>query len=188
MACELLVPWPGIEPTSPALQSGFLTTGPQGKSWQRYLDSLYFTLKSISWVRLLELKYLNQGVQTFLRCLLEPSNYYLGGIYQFMSSRAVWECSDFITSYPEVTFVIFKSVLILPMKGNYASLDSWLVLGLGRGKFKRSLVHLCQHVRKCSKSDGGMLSGLRRQLEGALTEQTGNNLSIKKDGVSNKLY
>lgn len=73
------------------------------------------------------------------------------------------------------------------MKGNDASPDSWLVPGLGRGKFKRSLVHLCQHVRKCSKSHGGMLSGLRSQLEGALTEQTGNNLSINKNGVSNKL-
>ena len=31
-ACAILVPRPGIEPTSPALQGGFLTTGPSGKS------------------------------------------------------------------------------------------------------------------------------------------------------------
>ena len=31
-ACGFLVPQPGIEPTPPALQSGFLTTGPPGKS------------------------------------------------------------------------------------------------------------------------------------------------------------
>ena len=31
-ACGILVPWPGIEPTSPALEGGFLTTGPSGKS------------------------------------------------------------------------------------------------------------------------------------------------------------
>ena len=31
-ACCILVPWPGVEPMSPALQSGFLTTGPPGKS------------------------------------------------------------------------------------------------------------------------------------------------------------
>ena len=31
-ACGILVPWPGIEPSSPALQSWFLTTGPPGKS------------------------------------------------------------------------------------------------------------------------------------------------------------
>ena len=31
-ACGILVPWPGIEPTSPALEGGFLTTGPPGKS------------------------------------------------------------------------------------------------------------------------------------------------------------
>ena len=30
-ACGILVPQPGIEPTSPALQGGFLTTGPPGK-------------------------------------------------------------------------------------------------------------------------------------------------------------
>ena len=30
MACGFLVPWPGIEPESPALQDGFLTTGPPG--------------------------------------------------------------------------------------------------------------------------------------------------------------
>ena len=31
-ACGNLVPRPGIEPTSPALEGGFFTTGPPGKS------------------------------------------------------------------------------------------------------------------------------------------------------------
>ena len=31
MACAILVPGPGIEPTSPALQSGFLTSELPGK-------------------------------------------------------------------------------------------------------------------------------------------------------------
>ena len=31
-ACGILVPQPGLEPASPALQDGFLTTGPPGKS------------------------------------------------------------------------------------------------------------------------------------------------------------
>ena len=31
-ACGILIPQPGIKPTSPALQGGFLTTGPLGKS------------------------------------------------------------------------------------------------------------------------------------------------------------
>ena len=31
-ACEILVPWPEIEPAPPALQGRFLTTGPPGKS------------------------------------------------------------------------------------------------------------------------------------------------------------
>ena len=32
MACEILVPRPGMESTSPALQGRFSTTGPPGKS------------------------------------------------------------------------------------------------------------------------------------------------------------
>ena len=35
MACGILVPWLGIEPTSPALEGTFLTTGPPGKSLLR---------------------------------------------------------------------------------------------------------------------------------------------------------
>ena len=30
--CQILVPWPGMEPASPVSQGGFLTTGPPGKS------------------------------------------------------------------------------------------------------------------------------------------------------------
>ena len=33
-ACRILVPQPGIEPESPTLKCGFLTTGPPGKSLQ----------------------------------------------------------------------------------------------------------------------------------------------------------
>ena len=32
VACGILIPRPGIELTSPALEGGFLTTGPPGKS------------------------------------------------------------------------------------------------------------------------------------------------------------
>ena len=32
MACEILVPRPEMESTSPALQGGFSTSGPRGKS------------------------------------------------------------------------------------------------------------------------------------------------------------
>ena len=33
----ILVPGPGIEPMSPALQGGFLTTGPPGRSLEKFL-------------------------------------------------------------------------------------------------------------------------------------------------------
>ena len=34
----ILLPWPGIKPTSPALEGRFLTTGPPGKSFKRVLN------------------------------------------------------------------------------------------------------------------------------------------------------
>ena len=37
-ACEILVPRPGIEPMSPALEGGFLTTGPPGESQEKFLQ------------------------------------------------------------------------------------------------------------------------------------------------------
>ena len=39
--CEILVPRPELEPASPALEGGFLTTGQPGKSQQFYY--YYFT-------------------------------------------------------------------------------------------------------------------------------------------------
>ena len=36
-ACGILVPQPGIEPKSPALEGEFLTTGPPGKSCHKLL-------------------------------------------------------------------------------------------------------------------------------------------------------
>ena len=38
IACDVLVPGPGIEPVSPALTGGFLTTGPLEKSPQSFLN------------------------------------------------------------------------------------------------------------------------------------------------------
>ena len=45
-ACGILVPWPGIEPTSPALQGRFLITGPPGMSltFFFYLLILYWSI------------------------------------------------------------------------------------------------------------------------------------------------
>ena len=40
MACGILVLRPGVQPTSPALAGGFLTTGPPGKSPERKLDDV----------------------------------------------------------------------------------------------------------------------------------------------------
>ena len=48
VACGILVPRPGIEPTSPALEGGVLTTGPPGKS-----SILLNLLKFILWYSLI---------------------------------------------------------------------------------------------------------------------------------------
>ena len=46
-ACGILVPQPGIEPASSALQGGFLTTGSPGKSQHRFpLEALGFSLRT----------------------------------------------------------------------------------------------------------------------------------------------
>ena len=50
VTCGILVHWPGIKPVSPALEGGFFTTGPPGKSWPMcylevcYLISMYFRM------------------------------------------------------------------------------------------------------------------------------------------------
>ena len=45
MPCRILVPQPGLEPMSPALQGGFLTTGPPGKSLRQTFISNTFTVE-----------------------------------------------------------------------------------------------------------------------------------------------
>lgn len=47
-ACEILVPWSKIEPMSPGLEDGLLTTGPRGKYLTKYFDGNQETLTSIS--------------------------------------------------------------------------------------------------------------------------------------------
>ena len=48
-ACGILVPWPGIEPTSPALQGGFLITRPPGMSLTFFLLPFNFILEYSAW-------------------------------------------------------------------------------------------------------------------------------------------
>ena len=46
VACRILVPQPGIEPASPALEGGFFTTGPPGKSLSIHFCYFYLFLRS----------------------------------------------------------------------------------------------------------------------------------------------
>ena len=55
-ACGILVPQPGIEPASSALQGGFLTTGPPGKSQHHFpLEALGFPLSATTPAQLIYL-------------------------------------------------------------------------------------------------------------------------------------
>ena len=45
-ACGILVPRPGIEPSSPALEGGFFTTGPPGKSLNWFISISLFSSSS----------------------------------------------------------------------------------------------------------------------------------------------
>ena len=47
MACEILVPRSEIEPPSPALEGGFLTTGPSEKSHKAYFGPLYYAVSQM---------------------------------------------------------------------------------------------------------------------------------------------
>ena len=74
-ACGILLPAPGIEPMSPALSGGFLTTQPPGKSH----PLIFLRRKSRSrecWLALIgeadqrvESRQLDSTVQTFIRCV-----------------------------------------------------------------------------------------------------------------------
>ena len=50
MACEILVPRPGIKPTFSALEGGFLTTGEPGKSHIIYFLKALFTIRTTNTV------------------------------------------------------------------------------------------------------------------------------------------
>lgn len=56
--CGMLVPWSGAEPRQPALQGGFLTTGPQGSPpiLFEFLTLLYTTFIIIFWTSKQEFK------------------------------------------------------------------------------------------------------------------------------------
>ena len=47
MACEILVPRSEIEPPCPALEGGFLTTGPSEKSHKAYFGPLYYAVSQM---------------------------------------------------------------------------------------------------------------------------------------------
>ena len=48
-ACGILVPQPGIEPTSSALQGRFLTIGPPGKSWDCFVLCCTLASSKVLW-------------------------------------------------------------------------------------------------------------------------------------------
>ena len=73
-AYGMLVPWPGIKPTSPALQGGFLTTGPPGRSLGTYFEYPSMEFNSSSCLQ--EAKSKQETVfDTFHRELMRPLHF-----------------------------------------------------------------------------------------------------------------
>ena len=68
VAYGILVPWPGIEPASPALQGGFLTTGPPGKSFISFYDLKIFRCSDRPHFTLLIISGYTFGLQPFGYC------------------------------------------------------------------------------------------------------------------------
>ena len=77
LACGILVPWPGIEPAYPALQGGFLATGPLGKSLM-FFFYLYFLFLETSLYIIWSISY--WGLSVFLTICMNS----IKDINQFM--------------------------------------------------------------------------------------------------------
>ena len=55
-ACGILVPWPRIEPSSPALEGRFLTTRPPGKSFGILISGSWLSMQEFLWSVCLEME------------------------------------------------------------------------------------------------------------------------------------
>ena len=64
-ACGILVPWLGIEPVSSALQGGFFTTGPPGKSLTITLDMLHCNVFLCRLVSPLTMSFLRSDTKSY---------------------------------------------------------------------------------------------------------------------------
>ena len=88
--CEaggLLAPWPGIEPTFPALEGKDWSTGPPGKALLPTLPTAGFPLEQ-SWVyRALPPSPIRRWWSIGRRCLSEPE-----------SCSEIWECESMMSS------------------------------------------------------------------------------------------
>ena len=74
MACEILVPRPGIKPTSSALEGGFLTTGEPGKSHIIYFLKALFIIRTTNTVEASETHGEVMLLRRFLWLLLKSSS------------------------------------------------------------------------------------------------------------------
>ena len=78
-ACGILVPWPETEPTSPALQDGFLTTGPPGTSHGGCFKYWHVFLLVGEW----------RCVSSNSQCILWQGEEHLGTVLILMKKREI---------------------------------------------------------------------------------------------------
>ena len=112
VACQILVPQPGIKPVSPALQCGFLTTGPLGKS-----PPFYFLFL---WVRLLQVPHVSGVI------LIQ---YLFSYVWLFSLSITSWSFNPVVarvrTSF--LVLVAYYSSMWPFSLSIHLSMDSWVV-------------------------------------------------------------
>ena len=124
MACRILFPWPGIKPTSPALEGRFLTTGLPGKPHSSsffFLTAEYIGKNIYIWYFLIQL-YVNGPLGCFLALAI------VNVLCYAQSPGHIWLFCDPITAaYQTPLFMEFSrqeywSRLPFPTPGNLPNL------------------------------------------------------------------
>ena len=153
MAHGILVPWPGIEPVSPALQGRFLTTGPPGKSltWRilSYLANMWNECNcAVVWA-FFGIAFLWNWNENWLFPVLRPLLSFPNLLTYWVhtstaSSFRIWTSSAGVPSPPLALFTV-----ALP-KTHFSLVKSHLTLGCPLMSFHLHSLRCFTHWHPCA--------------------------------------